>query len=185
MTVEYLANIAEIVGAIMIVGGAVFGIVQVRELKQQRRNAIASDLMQTFYSTDLSHAVSMIHELPDGVSAAELRTKGTECERAAVLICTNFETMGLLVFENIAPYHMVQQLAGGMIVSMRRKLQRWMDELRIEQNQPSWAEWFQWLAERLEDTKEEANPAYLKYRDWKPRSPWPARARFILPSRRH
>ena len=167
MNLEHFANIAEIAGGIMIVGGAIFGLVQLRELKQQRLNAIASDLMQTFYSTDLSNAVSMIHELPDGVTAAELRAKGPEYERAAVLICTNFETMGLLVFEGIAPYHMVQKLAGGMIISMRRKLQYWMDELRREQSQPSWAEWFQWLAEQMESTKEEANPAYEKYRDWK------------------
>ncbi|MGD2128870.1 MAG: hypothetical protein PVJ33_05365 [Lysobacterales bacterium] len=124
--------------------------------------------MKTFYSTDLSHAVSMMHELPDGVSAIELRSKGPEYERAAVLICTNFETMGLLVFQRIAPYHIVQQLAGGMIRSMWQKLHVWTDELRSEQDQPSWAEWFQWLAERMEHTKDERRPAYVEHRDWQP-----------------
>lgn len=166
MTIEMLANIAEIAGGIMIVGGALFGLVQLRELKQQRVTAVTSDLMQTFYSTDLSHAVSMMHELPDGVSAEELRSLGPEYERAAVLICTNFETMGLLVFEKIASYRTVQHLAGGMITSMWRKLSVWTVELRNEQEQPSWAEWFQWLAERMAQTKNEAAPAYEKHRDW-------------------
>lgn len=166
MTIELLANLAEIAGGIMIVGGAIFGLVQLRELKQQRITAVTSDLMRTFYSTDLSHAVSMMHELPDGISAKELRNMGPEYERAAVLICTNFETMGLLVFEGIASYQTVQHLAGGMITSMWRKLSIWTEELRQEQNQPSWAEWFHWLAERMEQTKNEAAPAYEKHRDW-------------------
>ena len=163
MSIEHLANIAEIAGGIMIVGGAIFGMIQLRELKQQRTNAIASDLMKTFYSTDLSNAVSMLHELPDGASISEIRAKGPEYERAAVLVSTTFETMGLLVFEGIAPYRLVQQLAGGMIVSMWHKLQRWMEDLRVEQSQPSWAEWFQWLALQMEETKEETAPAYVKY----------------------
>ena len=166
MTIELLANLAEIAGGIMIVGGAIFGLVQLRELKQQRTTAVTSDLMRTFYSTDLSLAVSMMHELPDGISAEELRNMGPEYERAAVLICTNFETMGLLVFERIASYQIVQNLAGGMITSMWRKLSVWTDELRLEQNQPSWAEWFQWLAERMEQTKTETAAAYEQHRDW-------------------
>jgi hypothetical protein len=170
LTIEFLANLAEIVGAIMIVGGAIFGIVQLRELKQHRLTAVTSDLMRTFYSTDLSHAVSMMQNLPDGVSAVELRGKGSEYERAAVLICTHFETMGLLVFREIAPYQIVQQLAGGMILSMWRKLHNWTDELRREQGQPSWAEWFQWLAERLEETKQNSAPAYEIHHDWQPDS---------------
>lgn len=166
MTIEMLANFAEIAGGIMIVGGAIFGLIQLRELKQQRITAVTSDLMRTFYSTDLSHAVSMMHDLPDGISAEELRNMGPEYERAAVLICTNFETMGLLVFEQIASYRIVQHLAGGMIISMWQKLSVWTNELRLEQDQPSWAEWFQWLAERLAQTKNETDPAYEKHRDW-------------------
>lgn len=168
VTIEMLANLAEIAGGLTLIGGAIFGLVQLRELKQQRINAVVSDLTQTFYSTDLSHAVSMMHEVPDGVSAADLRDKGAEYERAAILICTNFETMGLLVFQGIAPYGIVQQLAGGMIRSMWRKLHAWTDELRAEQDQPSWAEWFQWLAERMEKTKDERRPAYVEHRNWQP-----------------
>lgn len=168
MTLESLANIAEIAGGIMIVGGAIFGLVQLRELKRQRTNAIASDLMRTFYSTDLSRAVSLIHSLPDGVSAEELRSRGEEYERAAVLVSTNFETMGLLVYERIATYELVEKLAGGMIVSMWTKLENWLETLREEQNQPSWAEWFQWLAQHMAESKDETAPAYKKYRDWRP-----------------
>ena len=168
MSLETFANIAEIAGGIMIVGGAIFGMVQLRELKQQRYNAIASDLMQTFYSTDLSSAVSLIHSLPDGVSAAELRNRGEEYEKAAVLVSTTFETMGLLVFERIATYELVEKLAGGMIVSMWTKLENWLETIREEQNQPSWAEWFQWLAEQFSNTKTTSAPAYEKHRDWRP-----------------
>jgi hypothetical protein len=168
VTLDTLANIAEIAGGIMIVGGAIFAMVQLRELKQQRRNAIASELMQTFNSTDLSRAVALIHTIPDNVSAADLRSRGEHYEQAAILICTHFETMGLLVYQRIAPYDLVEQLAGGMMTTMYRKLHDWLETLREEQNQSSWAEWFQWVAQQMANSKTESAPAHEKYRNWRP-----------------
>jgi len=96
------------------------------------------------------------------------RRAGPESEKAATLICTTFEAMGVLVHRRIAPLSLVQDLAGGFIVVTWRRLQPWLTELRIEQNNPSDSEWFQWLAEQLERRKEAKTPAYLLHRDWAP-----------------
>jgi hypothetical protein len=167
VTLENIANIAEIAGGIMIVGGAIFAMVQIRELKHQRQAAIASDLMQTFYSSELSRAVTLLHTLPDGVSAEDLRGRGEQYEQAAIFVCTTFETMGLLVYQRIAPYELVEQLAGGMMTTMFRKLECWLATLREEQQQPSWAEWFQWVAQHMASTKTVSAPAYEKHLDWR------------------
>lgn len=62
----------------------------------------------------------------------------------------------------------MQDLVGGIVVVMWRKLEPWVMRLRIEQSYPSDSEWFQWLAEQLEQRKAEKVPAYLRYRDWAP-----------------
>lgn len=169
MTLAEIANLAEIIGALTIISGAGFGLYQLAEFKKQRREQIASELMKTFYSPELSKAVTLIRSLPDGSSADVLREDlGPAGEAAAIQLCTIFETMGVLVHERIAPFELVEQLAGGMICVMYRKLSPWLSTVRLEQKQPSWAEWFQWLAEQLSERKQNTEPAYQKFKHWKP-----------------
>jgi hypothetical protein len=166
-----LANLAEIFGTVTIVGGAAFAAVQLREFRAQRRQAAAVELIRSFQDPNLAHAVNLILELPDGVSAEELRARGPEYERAAVMISTTYETIAFLAFREIASYAMVRELTGGIGVVMWRKLARWMETVREEQAQPSWAEWFQWLAEQLarDSAQKESSPAYVRFAAWRPR----------------
>ena len=163
MDLEAISSISQIIGTATIVGGTVFGLIQLSELKKQRRDAVAGELMRSFMDSHLAEAITIIRGLPDGVSADELRHAGPEAERAAVLICTTFETMGLLVFQRIAPFTFVTELAGGITVVMWHKLGPWLTQIRVEQSQPSWAEWFQWLAQQCELHKDQRTPAYVKH----------------------
>lgn len=79
-----------------------------------------------------------------------------------------FETLGLLVFKRIAPFELVVELAGGIVTVLWHKLGPWLEQIRIEQAQPSWAEWFQWLARQCERRKAQSAPAHERYADWVP-----------------
>ncbi|MGD8575186.1 MAG: hypothetical protein PVJ40_09575 [Gammaproteobacteria bacterium] len=164
----YLADIVQIASAVTIIVGIVFALFQISEYRKQRRNAVAGEVMRTFYSPALSDAICLIVSLPDDTTADELRHRGADYERAAVLISISFETMGLLVFERIAPLVLVEELAGGTVVVVWRKLRGWIGDFRAEQSQPSWGEWFEWLALLCDRRKTGQEPAYSKYRDWQP-----------------
>ncbi len=168
VNLQTMAALAELIGAGSIVTALIFGSFQLRECRKRRQDAVAARLMQSFYSADLAHAISLLRSLPDGISTAQLREKGPEYEESAVLVTTTFEAMGLLVFRRIAPFSLVEELAGGMTVVMWRKISAWLETVREEQSQPSWAEWFQWLAERLVELEVESDPAYLRHRNWRP-----------------
>lgn len=167
-----LANIAEILGALTIVGGAIFAFVQIREFREQRRQAIAVELLRSFHDPAFANAVSLIRSLPNGATAEELRAGGPEYEQAAVLISTTYESIAFLVFHEMASFTMVRELTGGIAIVMWLKLGVWMDTIRAEQGQPSFAEWFQWLAEQLlrESRDKEENPAYQRHQSWRPRN---------------
>ena len=134
-----LANLAEILGALTIVGGAIFGVLQMREFRAQRRQAAAVELNRSFHEPGFASAVALLRSLPDGVGAKELRARGPEYEQAAVTVTTTFETIAYMVFRELASFSMVQELAGGMILTMWRKLEGWAADVREEQSQPSWA----------------------------------------------
>ena len=161
------ANIAEIIGAGSIVTGLIVGWIQIRHVRRQQRDAVAINLAQTFYSQNLAQAIALLQPLPDGISLAQLRAMGQPYEQAAITVCTSFETMGLLIYKRIAPMDLVLDLAGGIVSVMRKKLHRWLEDLREEQQQPSWGEWFEWLGDQALATKSKTGPAHIEYKNWK------------------
>lgn len=168
MDLETLAQLSQIAGGLTLVGGAIFGSMQLLEIRRQRSGQVAADVMRTFMIPELTDAIALLRKLPDGVSAEELRRHGPEAEKAAILVCMMFETLGLLVYQRIAPLSLVLELAGGITCVMWRKLGPWMEQIRIEQSQPSWAEWFQWLAAQCERHKRWNEPAHVRYVHWEP-----------------
>lgn len=168
LSLDTLANLAEIIGAGSILSGLVFGWIQIRSYRAQQRDAIAINLAQTFYDQDLAQALTLLQPVPDGVTLRELREYGDAHVSAAITVTTSFETMGLLVFKRIASMDLVLDLAGGIVATMNRKLRNWQNDVRAEQNQPSWAEWFEWLGDQAEKQKHTTTPAHIKYRDWAP-----------------
>ena len=161
------ASIAEIIGAGSIVTGLIVGLVQIRHLRRQQRDAVAINLAQTFYNTDLAQSLALIQPLPDGISLAEMRELGTDHMAAALNICTSFETMGLLAYKRIAPMDLVLDQAGGIVAVLSHKLRRWCEDIRAEQDQPSFAEWFEWLGDQARKAKAATEPAHIQYKDWK------------------
>jgi len=87
---------------------------------------------------------------------------------AAITVTTSFETMGLLVFKRIATLELVLDLAGGIVATMNRKLRIWQNDMRDHQDQPAWAEWFEWLGDQAEKYKRSGTPAHIQHRDWEP-----------------
>ena len=161
------AAIAEIFGATAIVGGAIFGIMQVYEYRQRRRLQVAADLCRTFTEPALAKAVVMLKSLPDGLSLEEFRNLDSSYEEAAQMVGMTFETMGLLVQKNIASLQIVQELAGGLLLMLWRKIEFQIKETRTEQNNPRFGEWVQWLVERIEEREGDLQPAFLAYAESK------------------
>jgi hypothetical protein len=76
--------------------------------------------------------------------------------------------MGLLVFKRIAPLDLVLDLAGGIVSVTCKKLRVWLEDIREEQQQPSWGEWFEWLGDQAIKAKNPSPPAQIAHKDWKP-----------------
>ncbi len=164
-----LANIAEIVGAIIVVGGLFFAVIQMRQIRQQRREMAAIELFRFFGSPQFSHAYQRVLGLPDGLDRKALEDYEEDIEQCAMIISTTMENIGVMVYHRIVPSLVVSHLIGTSTVILWRKLSNWIADIRTEMDNPAAFEWFQWLAEAL--AKMEANnqpPAYELYADWKP-----------------
>ena len=70
-----LANMAEILGVIIVIGGLFFAVLQMRQIRQQRRELAAIELFRFFGNPRFTAAYQMVLHLPDGLSAEDIRTK--------------------------------------------------------------------------------------------------------------
>ena len=168
-TLQAYAAIAEICGAITIVSGAVFAVLQLAEHRRQRSYQTAADLCRGFSEPDLARAIMQLRSLPDNVSLEQMNQLDDEFRASAQIVGNVFETMGLLVYRNIASFQIVQELTGGLLLSLWRKIGVWIQETRQEQGNPRFGEWVQWLVERVQENEADVIPAHQAYTDWKPR----------------
>jgi hypothetical protein len=164
-----LANIAEIVGALIVIGGLFFALMQMRQIRQQRRELAAIELFRFFGNPDFTRAYKMILRLPEDLSAEDIRNEDPALEDAAVLISATMENIGVMTYQRIVPFIVVNNLMGGTTPILWRKLRGWTTAVREEQGSMEAFEWFQWLSERLEQYASlDPNPAYVSHRDWVP-----------------
>lgn len=167
-----LANIAEILGVLIVIGGLYFAVLQMRQIRQQRRELAAIELFRFFASPRFTEAYGMVLRLPDGMSAEDIRTVDSKIDNAAMLISTTMENIGVMTFQRIVPFLVVNDLVGTSVVVLWRKLEIWAATLRKEIGSPNAFEWFQWLAERLERFElGDAKPAYEVFKTWTPNRP--------------
>lgn len=165
-----VANMAEILGVLIVIGGVYFAVLQMRQIRQQRRELAALELFRFFANHQFTEAYRTVLHLPDGMSAEDIRARETKIEDAAMLISTTMENIGVMTFQRIVPYLVVSDLLGTSVVILWRKLQLWILALREELDTPNAFEWFQWLAERLEQFEpDDGKPAYQAFKTWAPR----------------
>jgi hypothetical protein len=164
-----LADIAEIIGVIIVVGGLYFALLQMRQTRQQRRELAAIELFRFFGNPRFSAAYKMIMHLPDGMSAADIRQRDEGLDNAAMLISATMENIGVMTYRRIVPFAIVNNLIGSSVVILWRKLAPWATTLRQEFDSPYAFEWFQWLAERLDEFQgDDPAPAYDAQKSWLP-----------------
>ena len=75
-----------------------------------------------------------------------------------------------MTFRRIVPFLVVSNLVGTSIVLLWHKLEHRVSGLREELDAPDAFEWFQWLAERLEEYQpDDAKLAFEQFKSWAPR----------------
>jgi hypothetical protein len=166
-----LADMAEILGAAVVIGGIFFALVQMRQLRQQRRELAAIELFRFFGSPQFSRAYREVLRMPDGMDMETLRAHAPDAENCAMTIATTMENIGVMMYQRIVPSAVVANLMGSSAIHLWEKLANWVDEMRVDLDNPGAFEWFQWLAETLEEMQDpDQPPAYEAHRNWKPTS---------------
>ena len=172
MDLATLANLAEILGVIALITGIVFGVIQMRQFKQQRQEAAAAEVMRAIQQSNFSAALRTVLALPVCNCVEDMRGCGPDCEDAAMQVSLTLETVGLMVHQGLIPLALVHAMIGGSAVSSWTRLKGWCEATREETDVPRLHEWYQWLSEQLEgyEPPQGSGPAHIVHKDWGPPS---------------
>jgi len=167
MILQTFSILVDIISSVAVIAAIIFGITQIRQFRQQRRDIAAIELVRSVQDSEFTNGFRLIHALPENISAAEFKAKPSEYIELALAVGMKYESIGLLVCKGVLPIAIVEELVGGVAITFWRRLNPWVISMRKEQSQEYIFEWYQWLVERLEERgRDVQEPAYKRYGDW-------------------
>ena len=140
-----LANIAEIVGVIIVIGGLIFAMLQMRQLRQQRREFAAIELFRFYGNPAFAEAYQAVLRMPDQMSAEDIKLHAANLEHAAMLISTTMENIGVMTYQRIVPFQVVNSLLGRRTILLWSKRDIWVTAMREDLGLPMAFASLQWI----------------------------------------
>ena len=162
------ATLAATASAIAVLISLVFGVLTIRQWQRSRHLTAAAELVRTIQTPEFTRAIARLMELPENVDPKRIQADADVV--AAVNIATHvFESLGVLVFHRLLPLHLVDDLLGGYVRGSFRRVLPYLEARRAVLG-VSIGEWFQWLAERMEEhpAPGKALGAQVAHRAWRP-----------------
>jgi hypothetical protein len=164
-----IQSVFQVVEAIAVTFGVVFAVVEwQRHTRQQEREA-ALELLHSFQTPDFAKALLLVYELPDEeLSKKQIEERFGEDMHLVYALTTTWESLGVLVFRREIKLELVSDFFSGPIRISWNKLGRYFADEREQHQRETIGEWFQWLAERLEEN-EATTPrvaAHIAHKNW-------------------
>jgi len=166
-----LSTLANVATALTVIIGVIFALVEARRLRRDREERAALEAVHAMLTPAYIDSFLVVQTIRDDATAEEIESNAETLEavRSVGLV---IEALGYSVFERIVPLRMVDNLVGGNIRVIWRKIRPYVEYERARTGSDKTFEWFQWLAEQLEKYNRGKTSlklgAHKAYRDWKP-----------------
>lgn len=164
-----LTTLFDALSSLGIIAGLIFAGVELRNFRKSRERESALQLYKTFQTPDMVRARRVIFNLPDNLSRQEIiDLLGDRLEDAYHMI-QSMEGLGTLVVKREFRLELVEDFFSGLILISWRKLKRFVEDERREMKRETIGEWFQWMAEKIQEREQKIAPipGYIEYKDWK------------------
>ena len=162
------ATLLNIIATAAVLIGVVFGLTQLRHYHLSRKRDSALFLLNSYQTGEFSDGIWSIMSIPDGLTKAEIDEKVGEDIKGIYRVMSAWESIGILVFQKEIAMDMVEEAYRGPIIISWKKLELYVSGMREELQRDTIFEWFQWLAERMEEQENKGSPvpAYIAHKDW-------------------
>lgn len=163
-----IGTIANLATALTLIAALVFGVLQVRHAREERRHAAAAQVIHNMQAQEVARPTRAIMNLPADI-AAERIVNDVELRATADQAILFYEGWGVMVHSRLVDLHAIDRAGGGAVRGSWRRLRPYIEWHRKTNNDPSFGEWFQWLAEQMErdPAPGKAEGAHVAFRSWR------------------
>lgn len=158
-----------LITTVTVIAGVTFAVFEVLHMSARRRQNAALALVQSYQTPEFAKAIVKVATIPEGLSRRELEEHLKDDVEGMYLMMTTWESLGILVYRREIDIGLVEDFFSGPITISWRKFRPMIEAMRTTLDRETYFEWFQWLAERI-DERESARPAiaaYVEHKTWK------------------
>jgi hypothetical protein len=148
---DVIALIANVSLALSFLAALVFGITQAKAAARDRRERLTLEALRNFQSREFAELMHYIiaRDLPS--NREELIALPERDQVRFIQFAQQMESLGLLVADNLIDIDLVDKTLGSFVMTGWQKYKVMQLDARKELSDPYLAEYFQWLAERMEE----------------------------------
>ena len=133
-------NALNLVSTVTLIGALVFTGLQVRAANRARREQMAVTVIETAaLSENSARFLELLSEIPEGASATVIENLDADTKPQIFLFGLRVKVIG----------YMVNDLAGGAILSFWSRAKNWSVERRKRTGHDEFLEWCEWLATQI------------------------------------
>ena len=156
MNTDIIAAIANISLALSLIVAVVFGISQSRSAARDRKERLTLETLRTFHTREFAELILHInqHKLPN--TQKELYALPETEQAKFIQFGQEMESLGLMVAEKFINIDLVDKTLGSFVTIAWQKYRPVFEDIREKAPDPFLGEYFQWLAESIQDRMESA-----------------------------
>jgi hypothetical protein len=164
MTNEIIAVVANVALALSFVVALIFGIAQVRAASRDRRERLTLETLENFQTREFAELIHFIilHKVP--TSQEEMSSLPEQEQITFIQLAQQMESLGILVAEGLIDMDLVDKTLGSFVTQAWEKYKPLLFANRKNAPDPFLGEYFQWLAERI-DERLTNNPRHPYYQN--------------------
>jgi hypothetical protein len=147
-TITLIANVAL---ALSFVIALIFGIAQVQTTNRDRRERLTIETLRNFQTREFAELILFInsHNMPS--NNKEMNALPFKEQVFIIQFGQQMESLGMLVAERLINIDLVDKTLGSFVTLTWEKFKPLFNDIREKQPDPFLGEYFQWLAERIDE----------------------------------
>jgi hypothetical protein len=157
MTNEIIALIANIALALSVIVAVIFGITQVHIAARDRRERLTLETLNNFQTREFAELIEYMTSRDMPTSRKELLALPVNEQVMFIQFGQQMESLGIQVAEGLISMDLVDKTLGSFVATSWEKYKIMFEDIRKTGQDPFLGEYFQWLAERIDERMRE-NP---------------------------
>lgn len=154
MNNELITTIANVSLALSFLAALVFGISQVRAAARDRRERLTLETLENFQTREFAELIHFVNSQNFPATEIELRALPEDQQVRLIQYGQQMEGLGILVAEKLINLDLVDKTLGSFVVTSWEKYKPMF--LSMREKEPYTGEYFQWLAEWIEQRLRES-----------------------------